>query len=300
MQQTNEFYPYGDLFSTAGTASSNDNRYRFTGKELGDETGLYDFSARFLHTSLGRFTTIDPLAEKYPNISPYAYCNGNPVRYIDPNGMDIYVFDNGTYSHVIKEDDEHRIANITYDSKGNAKTSYYKFADPINDPSGIDSGELSQLQFVDQQTIIEMLNNQDAFNYPDIGLKQFAKMSNSTNTEYSNSFDYAAIELASRYKADVEPDNLITSPYLFISEGDTMAHNIMNYGIYLWGATGYTCGIKILVLAMGAHANSLGLSDLNNRKYNGYTPQFDSRDDQRSIYAGYKYARKYNFRTLLK
>ena len=300
VQQTNDYYPYGDLFSTAETADSNGNRYRFTGKELGDETGLYDFSARFLQTGLGRFTTIDPLAEKYPNISPYAYCNGNPVRYIDPNGMDIYVFDNGTYSHVIKEDDEHRIANITYDSKGNAKTSYYKFADPINDPSGIDSGELSQLQFVDQQTIIEMLNNQDAFNYPDIGLKQFAKMSNSTNTEYSNSFDYAAIELASRYKADVEPDSLITSPYLFISKGDTMAHNIMNYGNYLWGATGYTCGINILVLAMGAHANSLGLSDLNNRKYNGYTPQFDSRDDQRSIYAGYKYARKYNFRTLLK
>ena len=85
--QTNEFYPYGDLFSTAGTAGSNGNRYRFTGKELGDETGLYDFSARFMHARFGRFTTIDPLAEKYPNISPYAYCNGNPVRYIDPDGM---------------------------------------------------------------------------------------------------------------------------------------------------------------------------------------------------------------------
>ena len=84
--QTNEFYPYGDLFSAAGTAGSNSNRYRFTGKELGDETGLYDVSARFLQTSLGRFTTIDPLAEKYPSISPYAYCNGNPVRYIDPDG----------------------------------------------------------------------------------------------------------------------------------------------------------------------------------------------------------------------
>ena len=89
--QTNEFYPYGDLFSAAGTAGSNSNRYRFTGKELGDETGLYDFSARFLQTSLGRFTTIDPLAEKYPGISPYAYCNGNPVRYIDPDGRKLRV-----------------------------------------------------------------------------------------------------------------------------------------------------------------------------------------------------------------
>jgi RHS repeat-associated protein len=84
--QTNEFYPYGDMFGTSGTAGSNGNRYRFTGKELGDESGLYDFSARFLQTSLGRFTTIDPLAEKYPNISPYAYCNGNPVFYVDLTG----------------------------------------------------------------------------------------------------------------------------------------------------------------------------------------------------------------------
>ena len=84
--QTNEFYPYGDLLSTAGTAGSNGNRYRFTGKELGDETGLYDFSARYLQTSLGRFTTIDPLAEKSSSISPYIYCNSNPVNRIDLDG----------------------------------------------------------------------------------------------------------------------------------------------------------------------------------------------------------------------
>ena len=74
------------MFRAAETVGSNGNRYRFTGKELGEETGLYDFSARFLQTSLGRFTTIDPLAEKYPNISPYAYCNGNPVNFVDPDG----------------------------------------------------------------------------------------------------------------------------------------------------------------------------------------------------------------------
>ena len=38
---------------------------------------------------MGRFTTLDPLAEKYPNISPYAYCNGNPVNFVDPDGRAI-------------------------------------------------------------------------------------------------------------------------------------------------------------------------------------------------------------------
>ena len=83
--QTNEYYPYGDLFGNSGIGSSG-NRFRFTGKELSDETGLYDFSARYLQTSLGRFTTIDPLAEKYPSISPYAYCKENPINRVDSDG----------------------------------------------------------------------------------------------------------------------------------------------------------------------------------------------------------------------
>ncbi|MBE6239242.1 MAG: RHS repeat-associated core domain-containing protein [Bacteroidales bacterium] len=94
VQQTNEYYPFGDLFPISGTDNSG-NRFRFTGKELGDETGLYDFSARFLHPRFGRFTTLDPLAEKYPSVSPYAYCNCNPVRYIDPDGMDWYAYYHG-------------------------------------------------------------------------------------------------------------------------------------------------------------------------------------------------------------
>ena len=85
VQQMNHYFPYGDLFPNTSNDSSG-NRYRYTGKESGDEIGLYDFSARFLHTRFGRFTTIDPLAEKYPDISPYAYCNGNPVNYVDPDG----------------------------------------------------------------------------------------------------------------------------------------------------------------------------------------------------------------------
>ena len=85
VQQMNHYFPYGDLFPNTSNGN-NGNRYKYTGKESGDEIGLYDFSARFLHIHFGRFTTIDPLAEKYPGISPYAYCNGNPVNYVDPDG----------------------------------------------------------------------------------------------------------------------------------------------------------------------------------------------------------------------
>ncbi len=49
---------------------------------------LYDFEARQQDAKLGRFNSIDPLAEKYYGISPYAYCGGDPVNCIDPTGMD--------------------------------------------------------------------------------------------------------------------------------------------------------------------------------------------------------------------
>jgi len=46
----------------------------------------YDYRARGMYPALMRFTTPDPLAEKYYSVSPYAYCNNNPVNLIDPAG----------------------------------------------------------------------------------------------------------------------------------------------------------------------------------------------------------------------
>ena len=48
----------------------------------------YDYGARGYHAAVGRFSTIDPLAERYYNVSPYAYCANNPISHIDPTGMD--------------------------------------------------------------------------------------------------------------------------------------------------------------------------------------------------------------------
>ncbi|MCM1503125.1 MAG: RHS repeat-associated core domain-containing protein [Bacteroidales bacterium] len=62
--------------------------WRFSGNELleGGPVRLYDFIARTYDQALGCFLTPDPLAEKYYSVSPYAYCSGNPVNFVDPDG----------------------------------------------------------------------------------------------------------------------------------------------------------------------------------------------------------------------
>lgn len=50
----------------------------------------FDYGARGYYSTIMRFGTIDAKAEKYYSYSPYAYCLNNPVKNIDPNGMDVW------------------------------------------------------------------------------------------------------------------------------------------------------------------------------------------------------------------
>ena len=84
VEQVNHYYPFGGLF---GESTNGDTqRYKYNGKELDRMHGLdwYDYGAR--HMDAMRFTTMDPLAEKYYGLSPYAYCGNNPVNAIDLRG----------------------------------------------------------------------------------------------------------------------------------------------------------------------------------------------------------------------
>ena len=99
VEQVNNYYPYGGLMASSSTianpvsqanvAANQPNRYN--GKELDRKNGLdwLDYGARHF-AGHGQWTSLDPLAEKYYEWSPYVYCVGNPMRYIDPNGMDWY------------------------------------------------------------------------------------------------------------------------------------------------------------------------------------------------------------------
>lgn len=69
-----------------------------------------------------RFLTIDPLAEKYYSISPYAFCANNPIKFVDPDGMDIYYLTpNGKFILALKENKDDKVFSLDANGRRNGK-----------------------------------------------------------------------------------------------------------------------------------------------------------------------------------
>ncbi len=65
--------------------------YKFNSKELDQETGLYYYGARYYSPWGNIWLSVDPMSDKYPSMSPYMYCAGNPVILVDPDGREIEI-----------------------------------------------------------------------------------------------------------------------------------------------------------------------------------------------------------------
>jgi RHS repeat-associated protein len=88
VQQGFLYAPFGEITNEHNSSfgSSVIPKYSFNAKELDEETGMYYYEARYMAPPV--FISRDPLFEKYPTFTPYAYCANNPVKYVDPDGRE--------------------------------------------------------------------------------------------------------------------------------------------------------------------------------------------------------------------
>jgi len=146
--QTQDYYPFGLTFNSSMRENSVPNQYQYNGKELQNEMniGWLDYGARMYMPEIGKWSTTDPLCEKYLGLSLYSYVANNPVSLIDPNGKEIWL--SYTYRNENNEEVTTRLqyrGKKLYDKDGKE----YKGTDPA-DP--IFQLVKDQLDFIQEST----------------------------------------------------------------------------------------------------------------------------------------------------
>ena len=141
--QTMNYYPFGAQFCDGSAATSDFQQYKYNGKELDKMHGLntYDYGARQYNPITARWDRMDPLAEKYYSISPYAYCAGNPVKYVDPDGRKIDTSnmneeEQKAYNDILVSLFESEMFKTLYDELQKSIAIFYISLDKIKDTEG--------------------------------------------------------------------------------------------------------------------------------------------------------------------
>ena len=187
-----EYTPYGELWIEEVAAGLDKLPFRFTGKEMDEETGLYYYGARYLDPKYSRWLSGDPaLGEYIPsagadtsklagmggvyntvNLHLYHYSGNNPVKYTDPDGRFLEVNDNGDGTYVISGCEANSDKNIyimkdgkrTGDVLGQMLTEYSFFDDDqLVEGAVIDTTDTSGSDFLNNFKE----NTPDLFSYMD-------------------------------------------------------------------------------------------------------------------------------------
>ncbi|WP_157761038.1 polymorphic toxin type 44 domain-containing protein [Chitinophaga caeni] len=298
-----DYYPFG-MQMPGRVFNGWGYRYGFNGQEKSDEIKGEEnsYTAEFWEydSRLGRRWNTDP--KPHPSISNYATFANNPIFNIDVLGDTTYRFNksDGKYLGMFDTDAFGQIGSYgSMKSIGKGKNKQeiwdglrFEFADPQADAQQIRDGIIDKLIFVSNGELKGILTSQGAFKYDNKNsLRSFYKKSKG-----GQPFDYSYSLIPTKYAsqgASSDPLNS-PSPMLFLPEGDYTVHNHMNFGNYLWAASGFTLGFSYATLQLGAHFNSK-----MNSGSNGYPSKWDSEDDQNSIKKGAFHAQQFKYRTIL-
>ncbi len=242
----------------------------FTGKERDEETGYGYFGARYMdHELLTSFISVDRYADKYPSISPYAYCAWNPVRLTDPSGDTIVISNNS--ERIVYQ------AGMSYNGNDSfiGKTIGY-----LNDMSGTDEGRVVIDKLIESSksytyTSLIPSKGKAAFNDKTLNFEMGNALSNdyAHETFHAYQYDYgmrgktATREVGARLFEAIMCDKIQQWGFLnpttpLKGTGSTYTKSIMH--LFLWGfdAENYSnaCNLFLDQSMAGPEYKSLGYS----------------------------------------
>ena len=151
--------------------------FDFTGKEKDSESSFRYFGARYYDSeALTGWLSVDPMSDKYPSISPYAYCAWNPVKLVDPDGRDWYDIDkNGHVTKNTEKQNESNEHDVLYSTSTSKQISL-----PLGTITNVDDESFSNGQEGVQVSLsskVSIKDRMDAFKF----------VSDNTNVEWSMS-----------------------------------------------------------------------------------------------------------------
>ena len=148
-----EYIPYGEVFVEERNSQFSTN-FLFNAKELDNETGLYYYGARYLDPTGAMWLSVDPVF--HAGTSPYAYCLGNPVKLVDPDGR--------------VECDEDGNINIVYDVDAVKKLLNERYS------SGVAPNDAYNIEYYDTQFIKIGDNGRVQYKGNDVGIARTDKV----------------------------------------------------------------------------------------------------------------------------
>ena len=228
---------------------------------------------------ISKWLSVDPLADQYPGISPYAYCAWNPVKYVDPDGRDIYEFDSdGNFTgNVIKQDGDHigriqiskdNYMEFSFNDQADAKRICLPYSDKYFSFSGnVDDNAITHVSYVTNSQINSILPEEiEMLSLP--GALMYAwSQSRGGNLDFVNT---SFVQNGA---------NALFLP----SDGKNIGYNNFDFGNYLWGQSMQRLNIPLGVSKFGAHIDNI---------IHHWPLRLDSPADQRAIINGYNYQMK--------
>ena len=193
-----DYAPFGSVIPLLG----NVNRTKFIGKEKDKESNYADHGVRKYDDEIGRFTSIDPLWEKYYSLTPYQYAGNNPVSFLDGNGYAQYMVINSDGKEIGILDDgvDDGLCYVTSEDAVNSSSSQTNLEDGKAGPPSINyemlkcvSYLLSKQTDICLETHISDLQNGEGGGVGDSEHWEYGGKSNPTSQGVANATEQVKI-----------------------------------------------------------------------------------------------------------